>query len=44
MSRKYTAKGGKKNPMDPKIVIRDETDTEVDAIAEVTVAAFEAGG
>jgi putative acetyltransferase len=27
--------------MDPKIIIRNETDTDVDAITEVTVAAFE---
>ena len=29
-------------PMDPKIIIRPETDADVDAITEVTAAAFEA--
>ena len=44
MNKKYMTKGRKRSPMSPKIVIRDETDTDVDAIAEVIVAAFEAGG
>ena len=29
-----------KKPMNPKVVIRNETDADVSAIAEVTVAAF----